>query len=179
MLPWCVPMQIRTAGVFAEWDAFTGSDVQGFALLDTGASRTVGGYTMVQHVIDSMVLQQTLTWMESDELAVNFTFVESEQAQSATKMCVVPCQEQTQNSPSEATPNLFKLNMNPAVGLVIDASLTVLHHWTSASTPMTVKPSGHLVIYCCRRVCRHSHQNNLRSRRTRTSLNSTVAAFSG
>ena len=47
-------MQIRT-GVLAEWAAFVVEDVQGFALLDTGALRSVGGYTMVQHVIDSDV----------------------------------------------------------------------------------------------------------------------------
>ena len=47
----CTPMQNRTAGVFAEWATFAVEDVQGFALLDTGASRTVGGYTMVQYVI--------------------------------------------------------------------------------------------------------------------------------
>ena len=40
--------------VFAEWSAFAVEDVLCFPLLDTGALRTVDGYTMVQHVIDNL-----------------------------------------------------------------------------------------------------------------------------
>ena len=72
--------------MFAEWAAFAVEDVQGFALLDTGAPRLVGGFTMVQHVIDSLLLQQTPTWMESVRPAVNFIFAGGEQAQSGTKV---------------------------------------------------------------------------------------------
>ena len=58
--------------MFAEWAAVAVEDVQDFPLLDTGALRTVGGYTMVQHVLHS--------------LSANFTFAGSEQAQSGAKV---------------------------------------------------------------------------------------------
>ena len=72
--------------MFAEWAAFTVEDVQGFALAATGAPRTAGGYIMVQHVIDSLLVQQTPTWMESAELAMNFTLAGDEQPHSVTKV---------------------------------------------------------------------------------------------
>ena len=52
-------MEIWTASVFADLAAFAVEDVLGFALLDTVASRIVGGYMMVQHVIDRVLRQQT------------------------------------------------------------------------------------------------------------------------
>ena len=61
-------MEIRTAGGFAGWAAFAVDDMQGFALLDTGASRTVGGYTMVQHVIDSLLTMFPLREMNRNNL---------------------------------------------------------------------------------------------------------------
>ena len=79
-------MEIRTAGTVAERAAFAVEDVHGFALIDTGASRTVGGNIMVQHVIDSLLQQETPTWVESAELASNFTFACVEHAQSGTKV---------------------------------------------------------------------------------------------
>ena len=116
-------------GVFAEWAAFAVEKVQGFALLDTGAWRTVGGYTMVQHVIDSLLLQQTPTWMECAEHAVHFAFAGGEQAQSGTKVWLpVPGTDSEQFSvhlvANEATPILFGFDMFWEFGLVIDASLS-------------------------------------------------------
>ena len=67
----CPPMKNRTAGTSAEWKAFAVEGVQEFALMYTDASRTVGGNMMVQHVIDSMLHQQTPTWVESADPAVN------------------------------------------------------------------------------------------------------------
>ena len=76
---------------------------QGFALLDTGASRTVGGYTMVQHVIDSLWHQQTL---ESSEAAVNFTFAGDEQDEGAAsaarnRLRTVLCPRASERSASD------------------------------------------------------------------------------
>ena len=97
-------MQIRTAGAFVEWATFTVEDVQVCALLDTGASRTVGGHTMVQHVIDNLLLQQTPTWMESAEPAVIFTVAGSEHAQSGTKVWLpLPGKDSERFSLSEST----------------------------------------------------------------------------
>ena len=115
-------------------------NVQGFALLDTGASRTVGGHTMVQHVIDSLRLQQTPTWMESAEPAVNFTFAGGEQAHSGTKVWL-PLQgtDSEQFSVyvvlSEATPILFGLDMIRGVWSRDRClTLTVSQHSISGST---------------------------------------------
>ena len=48
----CAQCPSPSVSVFAEWAAFAVEDVKGYALLDTGASRSVGGYMMVQYVID-------------------------------------------------------------------------------------------------------------------------------
>ena len=50
----CTQCPSPSVGVFAEWAAFAVEDVGGFALLDTGASGSVGGYMMVQYVIDCL-----------------------------------------------------------------------------------------------------------------------------
>ena len=68
------------------WAAFAVEDVQGAAMLDAGASRAVGGRTMVQYVIGSLPHHQTPMWMESAEPAENFTFAGGEQAQSGKKV---------------------------------------------------------------------------------------------
>ena len=73
-------------GIVAEWGAFAVEHVQGFALLDTGASRTVGDCMMVQHVIDSLLQSKTQTWVESAEPTVNVSFAGGELAQSGTKV---------------------------------------------------------------------------------------------
>ena len=55
-------------------------DVQGDALLDTGASRSVGGYMMVQYVIDYLSQNTAPPWLESADPAVSFTFAGGEKA---------------------------------------------------------------------------------------------------
>ena len=54
-----------SVGVFAEWAAFAVEDVEGYALLDSGASRSVGGYMMVQYVIDCLSQNTAPPWLES------------------------------------------------------------------------------------------------------------------
>ena len=54
-----------------------------FCFAGHSASGNVGGYTMVQHVIDTLLHQQTPTCMVS---AKNFTLAGGEQAQSGTKV---------------------------------------------------------------------------------------------
>ena len=50
----CTQCPSPSVGVFAVWAAFAVEDVKGYALLDTGASRSVEGYMMVQYVIDCL-----------------------------------------------------------------------------------------------------------------------------
>ena len=45
----CTQCPSPSVGVFAEWAAFAVEDVKSYALLDIGASRSVGGYMMVQY----------------------------------------------------------------------------------------------------------------------------------
>ena len=70
----CSQCPSPSVGVFAEWAAFAVEDEKGYALLDTGASRSVEGYMMVQHVIDSLSRNTAPPWLESADLAVSFTF---------------------------------------------------------------------------------------------------------
>ena len=65
-----------SVGVFAEWATFAVEDVKGYALLDTGASRSVGGYMMVQYVIDCLSRNTAPPWLESADPAVSFTLRE-------------------------------------------------------------------------------------------------------
>ena len=62
-----------SVGVFAVWAAFAVEDVKGYALLDTKASRSVGGYMMVQCVIDCLSRKTAPPWLESADQAVRFT----------------------------------------------------------------------------------------------------------
>ena len=137
----CTPMQSRTAGAFAEWATFTVEDVQVCALLDTGASRTVGGHTMVQHVIDSLLQQQTPTWMESAEPAVIFT-VAGGDMHNLGRRCGFRSQERTQNSSlcprgsERSDPDLVRTRHDPGVWSR-DRCLTLIvsQHSTSPSNP--------------------------------------------
>ena len=61
-------------------------DVKGYALLDTGASRSVGGYMMVQYVIDCLSRNTAPPWLESADPAVSFTFPGGEEAHSETRI---------------------------------------------------------------------------------------------
>ena len=57
----CTQCPSPSVGVFAEWAAFAVEDVKGYALLDTGASRSIGGYMMVQYVIGLPFPQHSAT----------------------------------------------------------------------------------------------------------------------
>ena len=70
----CTQCPSPSVGVFAEWAAFAVEDVEGYALLDTVASRSVGGYMMVQYVIDCLSRNTAPPWLESADPAVSFTF---------------------------------------------------------------------------------------------------------
>ena len=82
----CTQCPSPSVGVFAEWAAFAVEDVKGYALLDTGASRAVGGYMMVQYVIDCLSRNTPPPWLESADPAVSFTFAGGEKAHSETRI---------------------------------------------------------------------------------------------
>ena len=82
----CTQCPSPSVGIFAEWAAFAVEDVKGFALLDTGASRSVGGYMMVQYVIDCLSRNTAPPWLESADPAVSFTFAGGEKAHSETRI---------------------------------------------------------------------------------------------
>ena len=84
-------------------------------MLDTGASRTVSGNTMIQRVLDSLFRQQTPARMELAEPAGTLHFCgtrtgtiwhESVSSAAGRRLRTVLCQRG-----SEATPILFGLDM--------------------------------------------------------------------
>ena len=148
----CTQCPSLSVGVFAEWAAFAVEDVKGYALLDTGASRSVGGYMMVQHVIDCLSQDTAAPWLESADPAVSFTFAGGEKAHSETRIWLpLPGTRYERLAlhlvPSEVTPILLGLDRLREFGLVIRADSA---HCCSTKLrcriPVTVLPSGHLAL---------------------------------
>ena len=141
-----------SVGVFAEWAAFAVEDVKGFALLDTGASRSVGGYMMVQHVIDCLSRDTALPCLESADPAVSFTFAGGEKAHSETQIWLpLPGTRHERFAahivPSEVTPILLGPDMLRELGLVINTDSA--HCYSTklrCRIHVTVLPSGHLAL---------------------------------
>ena len=148
----CTQCPSPSVGIFAEWAAFAVEDVKGYALLDTGASRSVGGYMMVQYVIDCLSRNTAPPWLESADPAVSFTFAGGEKAHSETRIWLpLPGARRERFAvhivPSEVTPILLGLDMLREFGLVINADSA---HCYSAKLRcrilVTVLPSGHLAL---------------------------------
>ena len=148
----CMQCPTPSVGIFAEWAAFAVEDVKGYALLDTGASRSVGGYMMVQYVIDCLSRNKAPPWVESADPAVSFTFAGGEKAHSETLIWLpLPGTKQEHFAvhvvPSEVTPILLGLDMLREFGLVIDADSA--HCYSTklrCRIPVTVLPSGHMAL---------------------------------
>ena len=134
----CAQCPSPSVGVFAEWAAFAVEDVKGYALLDTGASRSVGGYMMVQYVIDCLSRNTAPPWLESADPAVSFTIWLPLPGTRHERFAV-------HIVPSEVTPILLGLDMLREFGLVINADSA--HCYSTrlrCRIPVTVLPSGHL-----------------------------------
>ena len=148
----CTQCPTPSVGIFAEWAAFAVEDVKGYALLDTGASRSVGGYMMVQCVIDCLSRNTAPPWLESADPAVSFTFAGGEKAHSETRIWLpLPGTRHERFAvhivPSEVTPILLGLDMLREFGLVINADSA--HCYSTklrCRIPVTVLPSGHLAL---------------------------------
>ena len=141
-----------SVGVFAEWATFAVEDVKGYALLDAGASRSVGGYMMVQYVIDCLTRNTAPPWLESADPAVSFTFAEGEKAHSETRIWL-PLSGTRQERfavhivPSEVTSILLGLDILREFGLVINVDLANCYSTKlRCRIPVTVLPSGHLAF---------------------------------
>ena len=148
----CTQCPTPSVGIFAEWAAFAVEDVKGYALLDTGASRSVGGYMMVQYVIDCLSHNTAPPWLESADPAVSFTFAGGEEAHSETRIWLpLPRTKHERFAvhivPSEVTPILLGLDMLREFGLVINADSA--HCYSTklrCRIPVTVLPSGQLAL---------------------------------
>ena len=148
----CTQCPSPSVGVFAEWAAFGVEDVKGYALLDTGASRSVGGYMMVQYVTDCLSCNTAPPWLESADPAVSFTFAGGEKAHSETRIWLpLPGTRHERFAvhivPSEVTPILLGLDMLREFGLVINTDSS--HCYSTklrCRIPVTVLPSGHLAL---------------------------------
>ena len=148
----CAQCPSPSVGIFAEWAAFAVEDVKGYALLDTGASRSVGGYMMVQYVIDCLSRNTAPPWLESADPAVSFTFAGGEKAHSETRIWLpLPGTRHERFAvhivPSEVTPILLGLDMLREFGLVINADSE--HCYSTklrCRIPVTVLPSRHLAL---------------------------------
>ena len=122
------------------------------ALLDTGASRSVGDYMMVQYMIDCLSQNTAPPWLESANPAASFTFAGGEKAHSETRIWLpLPGTRHERSAvhitSSEVTPILLGLDMLREFGLVIDTDsahcyITKLR----CRIPVTVLPSGHLAL---------------------------------
>ena len=148
----CTQCPSPSVGIFAEWAAFAVEDVKGYALLDTGASRSVGGYMTVQYVIDCLSRNTPPPWLESADPAVSFTFAGGEKAHSETRIWLpLPGMRHERFAvhivPSEVTPILLGLDMVREFGLVINTdSAHCFSTKLRCRIPVTVLPSGHLAL---------------------------------
>ena len=119
----CAQCPPPSVGVFAEWAALEVEDVKGYALLDTGASRSVGGHMMVHFVIDCLSENTAPPWLESADPAVSFTFAGGQEAHSETRIWLpLPGTRHERFAvhivPSEVTPILLGLDMLREFGLI-------------------------------------------------------------
>ena len=154
----CSQCPSPSAGVFAEWAAFAVENVKGYALLDTGASRSVEGYVMVQYVIDCLSWNTAPPWLESADPAVSFTFAGGEKVHPETLIWLpLPVTRQELFAvhvvPSEVTPILLGLDMLREFHLVINVDLGFCYSTKlRCRIPVTVLPSGHLALALVPRV---------------------------
>ena len=136
----CTQCPTPSVGIFAERAAFAVE------------ARSVGGYMMVQYVIDCLSRNTAPPWLESADPAVSFTFAGGENAHPETRIWLPPPGTTHERFavhivPSEVTPILLGLDMLREFGLMINADST--HCYSTklrCRIPVTVLPSGHLAL---------------------------------
>ena len=124
--------------------AFSIKSLEGFAILDGGATKTVSGFVNVQQVAD----RYEGTTVETTD--VGFTFAGGTEAAS-TGICI-PHAEFTQRISvnvvsNESAPFLIGLDVLREYGLVIDYHYNrVYSHILKRYLPCTILPKGHLAL---------------------------------
>ena len=125
--------------------AFSIRSLEGLAILNGGATKTVSGFMSVQPVAD----QYEDTMLETTD--VGFTFAGGETEAASTNICV-PHAEFPQGTlvkivPNESTPFLIRLDVLCEYGLVNDFhNNRVCSHVLKRYLPCTVLPTGHLAM---------------------------------
>ena len=125
--------------------AFSIKSLEGFAILDGGATKTVSGFISVQPVAE----RYEGTTIETTD--VGFTFVGGETEAANTKICI-PHAEFLQGISvsvlsNESTPFLVGLDILREYGLVIDNHYNrVYGHILKRYLPCAILPTGHLAF---------------------------------
>ena len=122
--------------------AFSIESLEGFAILDGGATKTVSGFMSVQPVAD----RYKGTKIETTD--VGFTFAGGDTEAASTNICT-PHAEFPQGISvnvvsNESTPFLIGLDVLREYGLVIDYHYNRVHSHTSRSCPMNQPPRDHV-----------------------------------
>ena len=125
--------------------AFSIKSLEGFAILDRGATKTVSGFTSVQPVAD----QYEGNTIETTD--VGFTFAGCETEAANTNICI-PHAEFPQGIlvnvvSNESTPFLIGLDVLREYGMVIDYHYNrVYSHVLKRYLPCAILPTGHLSL---------------------------------
>ena len=125
--------------------AFSIKSLEGFAILDGGATKTVSGFMSIQPVED----QYEDTTIETTD--VGFTFAGGETEAASTNICT-PHAEFPQGISvnvvsNESTPFLIGLDVLHEYGLVIDYHYNrVYSHIMKRYPPCAILPTGHLAL---------------------------------
>ena len=129
--------------------AFSIKSLEGFAILDCGATKTVSGFLSVQPVAD----RHEDTTIETTD--VGFTFARGETEAASTKLCI-PHAEFPQGISvnvvsNESTPFLNGLDVLREHGLVIDYHCNRAYsHLLKRYLPCAILPTRHLGLECYR-----------------------------
>ena len=125
--------------------AFSIKSLEGFAILDGGATKTVTGFMSVQPVAD----QYEGTTIETTD--VGFTFNGCKMEAASTRICI-PQAEFPQGISvnvvsNESAPFLIGLDVLREYGLVIDYHYNrVYNHILKRYLPCAILPTGHLAL---------------------------------
>ena len=125
--------------------AFSIKSLEGFAILDGGATKTVSGFMSIQPVADQY---EDTTIGTTD---VGFTFAGGETEAASTEICVphgeFPQSVSVNLVSNESTPFLTGLDVLREYGLVIDYHYNrVYSHILKRYLPCTILPTRHLAF---------------------------------
>ena len=128
-----------------EFVAFSIKSLEGFAILDGGATKTVSGFLSVEPVQDRL---EDTTIETAD---VGFTFAGGETEAANTKICLPHAEFPQEISVNvvwnESTPFLIGLDVLREYGLVIGYhSNRVYSHILKRYLPCAILPTGHLAL---------------------------------